>query len=89
MCTGALLLGAAGHLEGLRATTHASALEDLAPYCAEVVRERIVDEGRVVTAGGVTSALDLGVHLVAKHWGPEAALTIARQMEYRGSLSDR
>lgn len=89
VCTGALLLGAAGHLEGLRATTHASALEDLAPYCAEVVRERIVDEGRVVTAGGVTSALDLGVHLVAKHWGPEAALTIARQMEYRGSLSDR
>lgn len=89
VCTGALLLGAAGHLEGLRATTHASALEDLAPYCAEVVRERIVDEGRVVTAGGVTSALDLGVHLVAKHWGPEAALTIAHQMEYRGSLSDR
>lgn len=89
VCTGALLLGAAGHLEGLRATTHASALEDLAPYCGEVVRERIVDEGRVVTAGGVTSALDLGVHLVAKHWGPEAALTIARQMEYRGSLSDR
>ncbi len=89
VCTGALLLGAAGHLEGLRATTHASALEDLAPYCAEVVRERIVDEGRVVTAGGVTSALDLGVHLVAKHWGPEAALTIARQMEYRGSRSDR
>lgn len=89
VCTGALLLGAAGHLEGLRATTHASALAELAPYCAEVVRERVVDEGRVVTAGGVTSALDLGMHLVAKHWGPEAALTIARQMEYRGSVSDR
>lgn len=84
VCTGALLLGAAGHLEGLRATTHESALADLAPYCREVVRERIVDEGRVVTAGGVASALDLGLHLVAKHWGPEAARTIARQMEYRG-----
>ncbi len=89
VCTGALLLGAAGHLEGLRATTHRSALADLAPYCAEVSEERIVDEGRVVTAGGVTSALDLGIHLVAKHWGPEAALTIARQMEYRGSVSER
>jgi transcriptional regulator GlxA family with amidase domain len=82
VCTGSLLLGAAGHLSGLRATTHHTALEDLAPYCREVVRERVVDEGRVVTAAGVTSALDLGVHLVGKFWGEEAREKIARQMEY-------
>jgi cyclohexyl-isocyanide hydratase len=85
VCTGSLLLGHAGHLTGLRATTHHTALLELRPFCREVVLERIVDEGRVVTAGGVTSALDLGLHLVAKYWGAEARKTIATQMEYRGS----
>jgi cyclohexyl-isocyanide hydratase len=81
VCTGALLLGAAGHLAGLRATTHFSAYDQLAPYCREVVRDvRLVDEGRVVTAGGVTSGIDLGLHLVGTHFGAEARQTIARQM---------
>lgn len=82
VCTGALLLGASGHLARLRATTHHEALDDLVPYCREVVRERVVDEGRVVTAAGVTSALDLGIHLVRKFWGDDAAAKIAAQMEY-------
>jgi transcriptional regulator GlxA family with amidase domain len=89
VATGSLLLGAAGHLTGLRATTHHDALEQLAPYCVEVSRDRIVDEGRVVTAGGATRALDLGIHLVRKLWGAEAAFAVARQMEYQGSLSSR
>jgi cyclohexyl-isocyanide hydratase len=89
VATGSLLLGAAGHLRGLRATTHHDALDELAPWCAEVARDRVVDEGRVVTAGGATSALDLGIHLVRKIWGPEAAFSVARQMEYQGSLSSR
>jgi transcriptional regulator GlxA family with amidase domain len=84
VCTGALLLGAAGHLRGLRATTHHRAFELLRPYCREVVTDqRIVDEGRVVTAGGVASALDLGLYLVEKLWGPDARTAIAAQMEYR------
>src|SRR5687768_14227892 len=53
VCTGALLLGAAGFLRGRRATTHPAALKELEPYCENVVRERIVDEGEVITAGGV------------------------------------
>src|SRR5262245_22422363 len=54
VCTGSLLLGSAGHLRGLRATTHHGAFELLRPYCREVVTDqRIVDEGRVITAGGV------------------------------------
>ena len=44
---------------------------------------RIVDEGRVVTAGGVASSLDLGLYLVEKYWGAEARKTIAAQMAYR------
>jgi transcriptional regulator GlxA family with amidase domain len=84
VCTGALLLGAAGHLEGKRATTHHRAFDALARYCKEVVTdERIVDEGRVVTAGGVASALDLGLYLVERFWGVAARTTIAAQMEYR------
>jgi len=84
VCTGSLLLGKAGHLAGLRATTHHGALDLLRPLCGTVVTdERVVDEGRVVTAAGVTSALDLGVHLVEKFWGAETRRRIAEQMEYR------
>jgi len=83
VCTGALLLGKAGHLAGLRATTHHASFHLLAPLCGSVVtEERVVDEGRVVTAGGVTSALDLGLHLAEKFWGAEERRRIATQIEY-------
>lgn len=83
VCTGALLLGAAGFLEGRRATTHPGSLSELVPYCREVVRERVVDEGEVVTAGGVTAGLDLGLHLCERLAGSEGRREIARQMDYR------
>ena len=84
VCTGALLLGRAGYLRELRATTHHRAYDLLRPLCREVVTDRrIVDEGRVVTAGGVASSLDLGLYLVEKFWGADARLKIAAQMEYR------
>jgi len=82
VCTGALLMGAAGFLKGNRATTHPSAYRDLEPYCAAVVRERVVDEGAVVTAGGVSSALDAGLHLVARLAGKDARDRVAAQMDY-------
>lgn len=82
VCTGALLLGAAGFLRGRRATTHPSAYKELAPYCGSVVYERVVDEGDVVTARGVTSAIDLGLHIVRKLAGAEARVRIAAQMDY-------
>lgn len=85
VCTGALLLGRAGHLKGLRATTHHRAYDLLRPLCREVVRDaRVVDEGRVVTGGGVAASLDLGLYLVEKFWGAAARVKIAAQMEYRG-----
>ncbi len=83
VCTGSLLLGAAGFLKGRRATTHQNAFDMLRPLCGEVVTDRrIVDEGRIVTAGGVASSLDLGLYLVEKYWGAPARETIAAQMEY-------
>ncbi|HEY7241746.1 MAG TPA: DJ-1/PfpI family protein [Burkholderiales bacterium] len=82
VCAGALLLGAAGFLRGRRATTHPSVYKELAPYCGEVVRERVVDEGDVVTAGGVSASIDLGLHLVQRLAGADARRRIASQMDY-------
>ncbi len=82
VCTGSLLLGAAGFLAGKRATTHPNAYEELKPYCAAVENRRVVDEGSVVTARGVSSSLDLGLYLVERIAGGEARTRIAKQMDY-------
>jgi transcriptional regulator GlxA family with amidase domain len=82
VCTGALLLGAAGWLKGKRANTHPNAREELKPYCARVVTDRVVDEGNILTAGGVTSGIDLGLHLVERFAGADARARVARQMDY-------
>lgn len=82
VCTGSLLLGAAGFLKGKRATTHPSAFEELKPYCAQVVDDRVVDEGGIITARGVTSAIDLGLYLVERLAGAEARTRVAKQMDY-------
>ena len=82
VCTGSLLLGSAGFLTGKRATTHPNAFDELKPYCHAVVDQRVVDEGGVVTARGVTSSIDLGLHLVERLAGSEARAGIAKQMDY-------
>ncbi len=82
VCTGALLLGACGFLQGKPATTHPGALAELKPYCLQVLKNRIVDAGDVVTAGGVTSGIDLGLYLVERFCGPEARAKISKQMDY-------
>jgi transcriptional regulator GlxA family with amidase domain len=82
VCTGSLLLGAAGFLRGKRATTHPCALQELEPYCDAVVTARLVDDGSIITAGGVLASLDLGLHLVQRLAGAEARSVIARQMDY-------
>jgi cyclohexyl-isocyanide hydratase len=82
VCTGALLFGAAGFLAGRKATTHPNAFEALRPYCAEVLDERVVDEGDIITARGVTAGIDLGLHLCRRLAGAEAAAAIKKQMDY-------
>lgn len=85
VCTGSLLLAAAGFLDGHAATTHPSALNDLRAFPRISVREeRVVDDGEVVTAGGVTAAIDLGLHLCRRIAGQDAEAAIRKQMDYQG-----
>ena len=83
-----MLLAAAGLLEGRPATTHHTALADLRAAGADVVEARVVDDGDVVTAGGVTSGLDLVLWLVERHFGPALAVAAERELEYerRGTV---
>ncbi|MEP6815579.1 MAG: DJ-1/PfpI family protein [Marmoricola sp.] len=82
VCTGGMLLASAGLLEGRRAVTHHTALDELATRGAHVVRERVVDEGDIVTAGGVTSGIDLALHLVERMCGAQFADAAATMMEH-------
>ncbi len=88
VCTGAMLLASAGLLAGRPAITHHVAIDDLKAAGAEIVRARVVDDGDVVTAGGVTSGLDLVLHLVERFFGAPLALAAERELEYerRGTV---
>ena len=82
VCTGSLLLGAAGLLRGKRATTHFDEYDTLAPYVTEVVRERIVTDGPLITGGAVATSLDLGLHVCELLAGKDAVAAIRRSMNY-------
>lgn len=82
VCTGAMLLGAAGLLRGRPATTNRGALDRLRNAGAEAVDARVVDDGDILTAGGVTAGLDLALWLVEREVGAEAAARLAARVEY-------
>jgi len=82
VCTGAMLLAASGILKGRRAITHHGAIKDLQAAGAEIIQARVVDDGDIVTAGGVTSGLDLGLWLVERFYGSKLAHEIEVEMEY-------
>lgn len=82
VCTGALLLGAAGLLDGLPATTHWSAYDELASYGAQPTEERVVTSARIMTGAGVSAGIDLALTLAAKIAGSEVAQTIQLAIEY-------
>jgi transcriptional regulator GlxA family with amidase domain len=84
ICTGSLILGAAGFLKGKKATTHFDEYDTLQPYCSKVVKRRIVEDDHVITAGAVSSSLDLGLYLCKKWAGQEAANEIRKKMDYKG-----
>jgi len=82
VCTGSLVLGAAGLLQGRRATGHWLYLEQLSEYGAEPVRERWVEDGKTITAAGVSAGIDMALHLVGREAGPEVAQTVQLRIEY-------
>lgn len=82
VCTGSLLLAAAGLLDGRRATTHWLTLDFLAQYGAEPTGERVVPDGKYVTAAGVSSGIDMGLTLVGKIAGDEHAQAVQLLTEY-------
>jgi putative intracellular protease/amidase len=82
VCTGSLLLGAAGILDGLQATSHWLALDVLARYGAEPVSRRVVEQGKVITAAGVSAGIDMALTLAARIAGEQAAQAIQLSMEY-------
>lgn len=88
VCTGAMVLAEAGLLEGRPAATHRVAVDDLAATDANVVDERVVDDGDVLTAGGVTSGIDLALWLVEREFGADVAGNVETRMahERRGEV---
>jgi len=82
VCTGALLLAAAGLLDGLDATTYWSVREMLAEFGARPVAERFVEQGKIITAAGVSAGIDMALHLSARIAGPEVAQAIQLGIEY-------
>lgn len=84
VCTGSLLLGAAGFLQGKNATTHFDEYENLNQYGCRVLQQKIVEDGDIITAGAVSSSLQLGLYLVNKWCGPQAAKSIRGWMDFAG-----
>ena len=82
VCTGSLLLGAAGILDGLRATTHWLNMDRLRSYGAEPTGQRVVEQGKVVTAAGVSSGIDMALMLAGRVAGDDVAEAIQLSIEY-------
>jgi transcriptional regulator GlxA family with amidase domain len=82
VCTGSLILGAAGLLKGLRATTHWAAHDRLKTFGAVPTLARVVEDGKVMTAAGVAAGIDMALTLAAKIAGPRVAQTLQLAIEY-------
>ncbi len=80
-----MALSAAGIVRGRPAVSNKSVLEQLRRGGAEVIEERVVDDGDVITSGGVTAGIDMALWLVERRWGKPLADAVARGMEYERS----
>ena len=82
VCTGALVLGAAGLLKGKRATTHWAYHELLKPLGAIPVKDRVVRDGNLLTGGGITAGIDFALTLAAELFDKDTAQLLQLQLEY-------
>lgn len=85
VCTGSLVLGKAGLLDGLEATTHHTAfdrLEELAPDCIVIREQRYIDNGNLITSGGIAAGIDMSLHVVRKILGDDVLAKTLTEMEY-------
>jgi transcriptional regulator GlxA family with amidase domain len=85
VCTGSLILGNAGLLDGLRATTHWGSLglmRELFPKVAVDPESHVVEQGKVITSAGISAGIDLALRVVARYCGESVARSTARHMEY-------
>jgi len=82
VCTGSLILGAAGVLQGHRATSHWAAIDRLTGWGARPIEQRIVESGKVITAAGVSAGIDMALYLAAKLAGDKIAKSIQLGIEY-------
>ena len=82
VCTGSLVLGAAGLLKGKRATSHWLLLDQLRTFGADPVGGRFVEDGKTITAAGVSAGIDMALHLVGREVAPEVAEAIQLGIEY-------
>jgi len=91
VCTGTMLLAAAGLLKGRPATTHHGAEDELRAAGAEVIHARVVDDGDILTCGGVTSGLDLALWLTELHGSAAVASLVERELDHerRGTVWSR
>jgi imidazoleglycerol-phosphate dehydratase len=89
VCTGSLLLASAGLLEGKQAATHPNARKELSELGVRVIEARLVEDGNILTSGGVTAAIDLGLSLCQQIAGSQAAELIRKQMDYRQPIPSR
>ena len=91
VCSGALVLAKAGLLNGLSATTHHGALDELRAIDPDIAvdgEKRFIDNGRMIVSAGISAGIDMSLHVVARLLGKEQALETARYMEYQWSCKD-
>ena len=82
VCTGGMLMERAGLLDGRPGVTHPGAMDDLRATDAEVVDARVVDDGDLLTCGGVTSGIDLALHILEREFGADLAAEVAGVLEH-------
>ena len=83
VCTGALVLAESGLLHGRFATTNRNAFDELRPFVRDVLSERVVEDGRRITAGGLTAGIDLGLWIIERTLGTARADQRAAEIEYQ------